>query len=78
MPASLRSGHFCRFVNILPTKFLKRVQKLRTFLRHFVGEVLVDVHGDLNIFMPKAVLHILGGGTEFCKHGGVSMTQGMI
>ena len=78
MPASLRSGHFCRFVNILPTKFSKRVQKPRAFLGHFFSEVLVDVHGDLDVFMSQTMLHILGGGTQLRKHSGVGVPQRMV
>ena len=75
MPASRGSGHFCRFVNILPTKFSKCLQKPRSLLRHFIGEVLVDVHGDLDIFVSKAMLHILGGSTQLRKHGGMGVSE---
>ena len=40
--------------------------------------MLIDVHGDLDVLMSQAVLHILGGGTPFCKHGGVGVAQGMV
>ena len=40
--------------------------------------MLVNVHGDLDVFMPQAVLHILGGGTQLRKHGGVGVPQRMV
>lgn len=40
--------------------------------------MLVDVHGDLNVFMSQAMLHILGGGAQLRKHGGMGVTQGMV
>lgn len=78
MPASRGSGHFCRFVNILPTKFSKCVQKPCSLLGQGISEFLVYVHSDLNVFVAQAVLHIFGRGTTLCKHSGMSDSQGVI
>ena len=42
------------------------------------GEVLINIEGNINIFMPQAFLHILYGCAMLNQHSGVCMPEAVI
>ena len=47
------------------------------FLSQSICQVLIDIHGYINLFMSQPPLYILQGRTVFYQHGCVRMSQTM-